>query len=181
MQLTKNLTFWLIIIILIMLALYSLSGCASSVKTTSTTEETTTVQPVSVTIPEIHEKVNLPGISPDSISNYPYGIYSRTDVVSSKDPLTGQSHKAQVTTTVTVKKNILGKPQVTAETTVNQEPITTQAQVIEKKNSETKTAVYTSFFDKIKWYLLGLILFVAAGFIILKKFFPAALKLLLKV
>jgi len=181
MWLTKNITFWLVILLLIMLALYSLCGCSSSVKTTSTTEETTTVQPVTVTIPEIHEKVNLPGISPDSISNYPYGIYSRTDVVTSKDPLTGQSHKAQVTTTVTVKKNLLGKPQVTAETTVNQEPITTQAQVIEKKQSTSKTVVYTSFFDKIKWYLFGLIIFLATAFIILKKFFPVALKTFLKV
>jgi hypothetical protein len=165
---------------IIIALIFFLDGCASSKQISSSSEETTTVQAISVPVPAVHDFLTMIPLQPDSVSPWPYGTYYKTDIATGKDPFTGKVYTAQVTNKITVKKDILGKPVVTSDITVTQNPITTQAQVIEKKTSTTQTTTYTSFFDKIKWWLLGFVLLIAGAFILLKKFFPAALTIISK-
>ncbi len=167
--------------ILLLFMVISFTACSTTTETIKKVEETTTIQPVIVDVPEVRSKFDIPLIAEDTSEALPFGVYSGSQVVETTDSLTGKTSKANVDVKVTVKKNTKGKTTVTAEVKTQQAPIKTEAKVISSKtttDSETKTeGFFTVIWNSIKWWLL-LFFIIAIGLAIVfrKVVFPIAKK-----
>lgn len=130
------------------------SGCASSSKITSTTTETTTIQPVKIDIPPVKTELDIPLVKPDTLNLESFGVYEgEKEIENDKGEPTA---KAKVK--VTIKKNKQGKPVATVNLDIQQKPIEKAAQVTQTKKVENKKEETIGFGEYLKYFFYILLL-----------------------
>jgi len=181
----KKFTYYAIAIGIIIAVVFFLAGCSSSTEITKKVEETTTIQPVTVTPPKVESKQDLPLINESATGNNITEVYEGTQTVTTKDS-SGKKGTATVTNKVTIKKDSKGKTtNVNVESKVQQAPFTTDAKVTKAKvttDTNTKTEGWgITIWNDVKWWLLGLLIICILAIVIAKKFFPVLLKTYLRI
>jgi len=174
----KNFTYIALIIGLIIAVLFFTVGCSTTKEISVKTEETTTIQPINVAVPPITGVIpNIPLTKPDT--------YEGSGTITTKDTVTGKTSTAKVKVKVTVKKTPQGKPVADVQINTQQDSVRVEAKVTNSKvttNTNTVTEPFLiTIWNDVKWWFLGLFVFLVGAIIVLKKFFPALIKTYLKI
>jgi hypothetical protein len=145
------------------LVLFAIALCACSSTKEISSEETTTIKPMKIEVPEVSAEINLKKTTNDQIEiNDPFGVYEGEKTIEHKTD-DGTTIKSKVKTTVSIQKNAKGRTEVKTKISVKTDSIETKAKVVQKKTStqkETKgfldgvTDFFSSMAGFIKWLLI---------------------------
>lgn len=173
------------LLVIVTLSLF-LFACSTTKEISVKTEETTTIQPITIQVPPIRGEIpNIPLTKPDTTDQQPYGVYEGERTITTKDEVTGRLSEAKTKVKVTIRKNTKGKPVADVSLDVQQDSIKAEAKVTNSKtttNTNTTTEPFLiTIWNDVKWWILGLIVILVGAVVVLKKFFPALIKTYLRI
>ena len=154
-------------------------GCSSTIETTKKTEETVSIEPIEIQVPQLEVKQNLPLTDTIIENEKPVEVYEGTKEVEGKSD-DGTVLKADITTTVRISKDNKGKNVVAAETKVTpKEPIKKDREVVTQKTTTDTQKESRGFFEQLQEFFVSVIGMLLIGLIILgilatvfKKYLP---------
>jgi uncharacterized membrane protein YraQ (UPF0718 family) len=157
----------------------TIAGCSSTIETSKKTEETVSIEPTEIQVPQLEVKQNLPLTDTIIENEKPVEVYEGTKEVEGKSD-DGTVLKADITTTVRISKDNKGKNVVAAETKVTpKEPIKKDREVVTQKTTTDTQKESRGFFEQLQEFFVSVIGMLLIGLIILgilatvfKKYLP---------
>jgi hypothetical protein len=170
----------------VIIAVIFFTACSSTVETTKhteltkRTEEIITIEPMTVPVPEVKGKFDVPLIRVDTTAEKELNeIYQTSQVIETENPLTGKKSKAVIDIRQERKKDKKGKSFLSTEVNFQQEDINTEGKKIYSKETTDSSAVDDSkkktegllvvIWNSVKWWILIFFIIAIPIAILIKK------------